>query len=124
MIFSFSFLHRRPPSELGVEIYVYIIISVMGFVVTDLFYIAAIINYAMQCQLITYLINVTVERVCRNRWIVDDAIKVHDGVISTQIIVYNINTKVMRIRLKCSLSLITFLDIELSFNSSTEKALL
>ena len=61
---------------MGVNLYVYVIITVMGFVVTDLFYIAAIINYALQCQLITYLINVTVERVCRNRWIVDNAIKV------------------------------------------------
>ena len=49
----------------------------IGFTVNDLFYIAAIINYALQCQLITFLINVTVERICRNCWRVDHAIKVH-----------------------------------------------
>ena len=83
----FFHIHRRPPSELGVQLYVYVIITMISDVVSDLFYIAAIVNYALQCQLITYLINVTVERVCRNRWIVDDAIKVCDVIIT----VNNIN---------------------------------
>lgn len=67
--------NMRPPSESEVRRYIYIVISVIGYITTDLFYIAAIINYALQCQLITFLINVTVERICRNCWKVDHAIK-------------------------------------------------
>lgn len=71
------FAHRSPSPEFEARRYIYIVISVIGFTVNDLFYIAAIINYALQCQLITFLVNVTVERMCRNCWKVDHAIKVH-----------------------------------------------
>ena len=77
-------------------------------VVSDLFYIAAIVNYALQCQLITYLINVTVERVYRNRWIVDDAIKVCDVIIT----VSNINVIKYEIMTHVHINLARFLDIE------------
>ena len=72
----FLMTHRRPSSEIEIQRYIYIAISVIGFTVADLFYIAAVINYALQCHLITFLITVTVERICRNCWKVDQAIKV------------------------------------------------
>lgn len=72
------FSYRRPSSESEVRQYIYVAISVIGFTVTDLFYIAAIVNYALQCQLITFLINMTVERIHRNCWKVDHAIKVYN----------------------------------------------
>ena len=67
---------RSPSSENKIQRYIYIAISLIGFTMADLFYIAAVINYALQCHLITFLITVTVERISRNCWKVDHAIKV------------------------------------------------
>ena len=54
----------------------YIALSIVSFTISDLFYIAAIINYALQCQLITFLVNVTVARIRNNCLKVDRVIKV------------------------------------------------
>lgn len=60
---------------------VIIFLALVGFFVIDLFYIAAIINYALQCQLITFLVNVTVKRICDSCYAVDQAIKVHKFIV-------------------------------------------
>ncbi|XP_065888052.1 uncharacterized protein [Dysidea avara] len=65
----------KPPSEVDALRYILITLSVVGFTANDLFYIAAIINYSLQCQLITFLINVTVDRICKQQCKIDQAIK-------------------------------------------------
>ena len=56
--------------------YILIVLSFIGFTLNDLFYIAAALNYALQCQLMYFLVNVTVERISSSCWKVDHAIKV------------------------------------------------
>lgn len=56
--------------------YILIVLSLVGYTFADLFYIAAVLNYALQCQLIYFLVNVTVERISSSCWKVDHAIKV------------------------------------------------
>ena len=56
--------------------YILIVLSFIGFTLNDLFYIAAVLNYALQCQLMYFLVNVTVERISSSCWKVDHAIKV------------------------------------------------
>ena len=70
------FCCSKPPSEVDALRYILITLSVVGFTANDLFYIAAIINYSLQCQLITFLINVTVDRICKQQCKIDQAIKV------------------------------------------------
>ena len=67
---------RPPQPEYQGRRYIYIAVSIVGFTISDLFYIAAVINYALQCQLITFLVNVTVERVRNNCLKIDHVIKV------------------------------------------------
>ena len=69
-------MYSPPPSELlGLRI-VFFIISLIGLALTDFFYIATVINYAFQCQLIFCAINATVSRLSNRNVEVDHAIKV------------------------------------------------
>ncbi|XP_065888938.1 uncharacterized protein [Dysidea avara] len=68
-------LNMPPQPEFLRSRYVYIALSIVSFTISDLFYIAAIINYALQCQLITFLVNVTVARIRNNCLKVDRVIK-------------------------------------------------
>jgi len=68
--------HSKPEPISDALRYSMIVLSLVGFTVNDLFYVAAIINYALQCQLITFLIYVTKERISNSHWKVDNAIKV------------------------------------------------
>ena len=73
LCFSFSF----PTPENDGFRYITVLISVLGLIMTDLFYLAAVIHYALECQLIIFLIRATVDRIKSQCWAVDLAIKVH-----------------------------------------------
>lgn len=75
MYIIFSPCSKPSSDDYGIR-YVPIVFSLVVYFVFDLFYIAAIINYALQCQLITYLINVTIKRIHNSCYEVDQAIKV------------------------------------------------
>ena len=69
-------IYSPPPSELlGLRI-LFFIISLIGLALTDFFYIATVINYAFQCQLIFCAINATNSRLSNRKVEVDHAIKV------------------------------------------------
>ena len=69
-------MYSPPPSELlGLRI-IFFIVSFIGLALTDFFYIATMINYAFQCQLIFCAINATVSRLSNRHVEVDDAVKV------------------------------------------------
>ena len=76
-LYSLILYFRNPPSDDHAIQFVAIFFALVGYFVIDLFYIAAIINYSLQCQLITYLVKVTVKRICSSRYAVDQAIKVN-----------------------------------------------
>lgn len=69
-------MYRPPQPEVQGRRYLYIALCIVGFTISDLFYIAAVINYALQCQLITFLVNVNVERIRNKCLTVDSIIKV------------------------------------------------
>ena len=73
LCFSFSF----PPPENNGFRYTTVLLSVLGLIMTDLFYLAAVIHYALECQLIIFLIRATADRIKSQCWAVDLAIKVH-----------------------------------------------
>lgn len=73
LIFIFSF----PPGENDAFRYITVILSAFGLVLTDFFYLAAVIHYALECQLIIFLIRATADRIRSRCWAVDDAIKVN-----------------------------------------------
>ena len=72
-IFIFSF----PPGENGAFRYITVILSASGLVLTDFFYLAAVIHYALECQLIIFLMRATTDRIRSQCWAVDLAIKVN-----------------------------------------------
>ena len=71
-VLSFSL----PDAENGVLRYLTVILSAVGLVLTDFFYLAAVIHYALECQLIIFLMRATADRIRSQCWDVDLAIKV------------------------------------------------
>ncbi|XP_065887314.1 uncharacterized protein [Dysidea avara] len=66
----------NPPQSELLELRVFFaIISLVGLALTDFFYIALVINYSVQCQLIFFAISATIYKLCSTRSRVDDAIK-------------------------------------------------
>lgn len=53
-----------------------VLFSVVGLILTDFFYLAAVIHYALECQLILFLMKATADRIRSQCWSVDLAIKV------------------------------------------------
>lgn len=53
-----------------------IVVSLFGFIVFDIAYTAAVINYSMQCQLMVYYIQSICNRIVAKEWEIDEAIKV------------------------------------------------
>ena len=70
---SFSF----PSPENNAFRYTTVLLAAFGLILTDLFYLAAVIHYALECQLIIFLIRATADRIRSQCWTVDLAIKVH-----------------------------------------------
>ena len=72
-IFLFSF----PAAENDAFRYVTVLLSAFGLILTDIFYLAAVIHYALECQLIIFLMKATADRIRSECWPVDLAIKVN-----------------------------------------------
>jgi hypothetical protein len=70
---SFEFI-SSPPMVVRI---ILVIISLVGFVVFDIAYSAAVINYAMQCQLMVYYLKSICTRILAREWEIDEAIKVY-----------------------------------------------
>ncbi|XP_065887312.1 uncharacterized protein [Dysidea avara] len=64
-----------PPPENNALRYVLVIVSIVSFIITDFFYLATVIHYALECQLIMFLMRGTADRIRSRCWAVDLAIK-------------------------------------------------
>ena len=51
-------------------------ITIAGFVLLDIAYMAVVVNYSIQCQLLVYLVRSIGERTRFKEWGLDQAIKV------------------------------------------------
>ena len=56
--------------------WVFVSVTIVGFVLLDIAYTAVVINYSIQCQLIIYLLRSISERTKAKEWEIDKAIKV------------------------------------------------
>lgn len=56
--------------------WVLVVLTIGGFVTLDIAYTAVVINYAIQCQLLVYLLCSIGERVKAREWNVDQSVKV------------------------------------------------
>ncbi len=56
--------------------WVFVTITIVGFVLLDIAYTAVVVNYCFQCQLIIYLLRSISERTKCKEWEIDRAIKV------------------------------------------------
>ena len=54
----------------------FVSITIVGFVLLDIAYTAVVVNYAIQCQLIVYLLRSISERTKAKEWDIDRGIKV------------------------------------------------
>ncbi|XP_019856109.1 PREDICTED: uncharacterized protein LOC100635115 isoform X2 [Amphimedon queenslandica] len=68
---DFEFLGRIPV----IVKLILIVVSLLGFIVFDIAYTAAVINYSMQCQLMVYYIQSICNRIVAKEWEIDEAIK-------------------------------------------------
>ena len=60
--------------------FILVISCIVGFIFFDLFYVAAVINYASQCQLLCFYIASIMDKVQDKAYTLEDAIKVRVGV--------------------------------------------
>ena len=67
----FYYYSSSPPVRI-----VLVAISLLGFIVFDVAYIAVVINYSMQCQLMIYYLQSICTRIQAKEWEIDEAIKV------------------------------------------------
>ena len=56
--------------------WVFVSVTIVGFVLLDIAYTAVVVNYCIQCQLIIYLTRSISERTKAKEWDIDKAIKV------------------------------------------------
>jgi len=78
VIFTAHVFHSScMPSDLTVR-WVLVILTLFGFIIFDLAYIATVINYCCQCHLLTCLILGLKERLLMRAVAVDEAIKVRN----------------------------------------------
>jgi len=71
-----------------------VLLSIAGLLIADFFYLAAVIHYALECQLIMFLMKGTADRIRSRCWAVDLAIKVSSNVqvrLNHQIIRHNLS---------------------------------
>lgn len=66
---------------LGEEVvrYILVISCIFGFIFFDLFYVATVVNYASQCQLLCFYMDSIMDKVRNKAYSLGDAIKVRMG---------------------------------------------
>ena len=62
--------------------WVLVVFTIVGFIVLDLAYMAVVVNYSIQCQLLIYLLWSIGERVKAREWDIDHSIKVPAVIVS------------------------------------------
>jgi len=55
---------------------VFVSVTIAGFVLLDIAYMAVVVNYSIQCQLLVYLVRSIGERTRFKEWTLDRSIKV------------------------------------------------
>ena len=65
-----------PPSSNLIERWVFVVVTLLGFVVLDMAYAAVVINYSTQCQLLVFLFSSICERIRAKDWGIERTIKV------------------------------------------------
>jgi CBS domain containing-hemolysin-like protein len=64
------------PSSNLIERWVFVVVTLLGFVVMDMAYAAVVINYSIQCQLLVFLFCSICERIRAKDWDIERTIKV------------------------------------------------
>lgn len=60
--------------------WILVVFTIVGFIVLDLAYMAVVVNYCIQCQLLVYLLWSIGERVKAREWDIDQSVKeIHNG---------------------------------------------
>ena len=68
----------HPSSYSLVFRWILVVLTVGGFITLDIAYTAVVVNYAIQCQLLVYLLWSIGERVKSREWDIDQSVKVSD----------------------------------------------
>ena len=59
-----------------VERWVFVLVTLVGFIVLDMAYAAVVVNYSIQCQLMVYLFLAICDRMRTKDWEIEQTIKV------------------------------------------------
>lgn len=55
--------------------WILVVFTILGFIVLDVAYTAVVVNYCIQCQLLTYLLHSTCDRILVREWDLDRTVK-------------------------------------------------
>ena len=82
--------HSASRSSNLVERWVFVIVTLVGFIVLDMAYAAVVVNYSIQCQLMVYLFLAICDRMRTKDWEIEQTIKVGGvgGVVSLSLYPY------------------------------------
>ena len=54
----------------------FVVVTLLGFILLDMAYSAVVVNYSVQCQLLVYLMHSTCDRMRSKDWEIEQTIKV------------------------------------------------
>ena len=78
-------LFYSPPhsNEIHYDIihYLFLVLSMLGFLFFDMLYVAVVINYCTQCQLLHYYVSSIKDKVVNKAYLLGDAVKVSYHII-------------------------------------------